>query len=414
MLEHFFESRTRLRQLRSGPLSEHIDDLAGDLRRQSYARTTARHILSLAGELSRFAQATGVDDAGRINEALVKRFLEKLASEGTFRSAPNAMRHVLEHLCGRGVIASAPPIPPKDPFAELLGRYDDHLHKVRGLASATREGYLREARRLLTWFHKHHGDRPIGDLSGPDVLDFVTARLKRGMGKSRNHVCSPARIFLRFLRWEDIIQVDLARVVPKAPRWRLDSIPKHLPWKQVRSLLDSIDTSHPEGMRDRALLLLIAGLGLRNHDVRTLEPSHIGWRRGEIRLPRTKGRRERVLPLPQEIGAALADYLLHGRPPLDIPYVFIRHRALRGPLKTSGSVGGIIRRHLKRAGIDAPSHGSRLLRHSLATRMVNVGVPIKEIADVFGHASIDTTSIYTKVDTTSLAGVALPFPGGES
>lgn len=414
MLEHFFQSRTRLRQLRSGPLSEHIDDLAGDLRRQSYARTTARHILCLAGELSRFAYATGVSDAAQIDEMLVRRFLEKLACEGSFRGAPNAMRHVLEHLRSRGVIASVPSIPRKDPFAELLGRYDDHLHKVRGLASETREGYLREARRLLAWLHEHHGDRPIGELSGPDVLGFVTDRLKRGMGKSRNHVCSSARIFLRFLRWEGITQADLSRVVPRAPRWRLDSIPKHLPWKQVRSLLDSIDTSHPEGMRDRALLLLIAGLGLRNHDVRTLEPGHIDRRRGEIRLPRTKGRRERLLPLPQEIGAALADYLLHGRPPLNVPYVFIRHRAPQGPLKTSHSVGAIILRHLKHAGIDAPSRGARLLRHSLATRMVNAGVPIKEIADVLGHASIDTTAIYTKVDTTSLADVALPFPGGES
>ena len=414
MLEHFFQSRTRLRQLRSGPLSEHIDSLAGDLRRRSYARTTARHILCLAGELSRFAHAAGVGDAGRIDEALVERFLEKLASEGTFRGATNAMRHVLEHLRCQGVIAREPQIPHEDPFVELLGRYDDHLHKVRGLAPLTREGYCREARRLLAWFHEYHVDRRIGELSGPDVLEFVTDRLKQGMVRSRNHVCSSTRIFLRFLRWEGVIQTDLARVVPKAPRWRLDSLPKHLPWKQVRSLLDGIDTSHPEGMRDRALLLLIAGLGLRNHDVRTLEPGHVCWRRGEIRLPRTKGRRERVLPLPQEVGAALADYLLHGRPPLDIPYVFIRHRAPQGPMKTSGSVGGIIRRHLKRAGIDAPSHGSRLLRHSLASRMVNTGVTIKEIADVFGHASIDTAAIYTKVDTTGLAAVALPFPGGES
>jgi len=167
-------------------------------------------------------------------------------------------------------------------------------------------------------------------------------------------------------------------------------------------------------MRDRAILLLIAGLGLRSQEVRTLEPGHIDWRRGELRLPRTKSRRERVLPLPQEIGAAVADYLLHGRPPLDIPCVFVRHRAPQGPLESGGSVAGIIRRHLKRAGIDAPSRGSRLLRHSLATRMVNAGVPIKEIADVLGHVSIDTTAIYTKVDVRSLAGVALPFPGGES
>ena len=413
MLEHFFMSRARLRQIRSGPLSEHIDGLADVLYRRGYAQRTARPILSLAGKLSRFARATGIDDVEQIDKAVVERFLEKLASEGTFRDAPNAMRHMMGHLRAQGVIAREPQVPPGEPFAALLARYDGHLRDIRGLAAATREGYLRGARRLLIWLHGHHGNRALGELSGPDVLDFTTDQLNHRGKQSRNNICSQTRVFLRFLRWECIIRTDLARVVPRAPRWRLDSIPKHLPWEQVRSLIDSVNTSHPEGMRDRAVLLLIAGLGLRNHDVRTLEPGHVDWRRGDIQLPRTKTRRERLLPLLQEVGAALADYMLHARPPLDVPYVFVRHRAPQGPLKASSSVGGIVRRHLKRAGIRAPSRGSNLLRHSLATRMVNAGVPIKEIADVLGHASIDTTAIYTKVDTTKLADVALPFPGGE-
>ncbi len=198
--------------------------------------------------------------------------------------------------------------------------------------------------------------------------------------------------------------------MPRTTRRRLDRVPRHLPWAQVERLIDSVDLTQPNGRRDRSLLLLIATLGLRNKEVRSLTLTDVRWREGAIHLPRTKTGRARVMPLPKVLGEALADYVLHERPPLAVPQLFLRHKAPAGPLTTSGAVAGIVRRHLKRARIASDHCGAHLLRHSLATRMVNVGVPIKEIADVLGHASINTTAIYTKVDTTHLAAVALPFP----
>lgn len=159
-------------------------------------------------------------------------------------------------------------------------------------------------------------------------------------------------------------------------------------------------------------MLLIATLGLRNKEVRCLTLKDVRWRDGAIQLPWTKAARARVMPLPKAVGEALADYVLHERPPLAVPQLFLRHKAPAGPFTTSGGVANIVRRHLRWAGIDSAHRGAHLLRHSLATRMVNVGVPIKEIADVLGHVSINTTAIYTKVDTTHLAAVALPFPEG--
>jgi site-specific recombinase XerD len=160
------------------------------------------------------------------------------------------------------------------------------------------------------------------------------------------------------------------------------------------------------------VLLVIAVLGLRNQEVRSLQVSDILWRTAEIRLRKTKNRRERALPLPREVGAAIADYLLRGRPRVSVPEVFLRHFTPVGPITSTHGVGDIVKKHLSRAGIQASNHGAHLLRHSLATRMVNQAVPIKQIADMLGHASIDTTAIYTKVDTSHLAAVALPFPGG--
>jgi integrase len=150
---------------------------------------------------------------------------------------------------------------------------------------------------------------------------------------------------------------------------------------------------------------------MRGQEVRGLKLSDISWRSAEIHLPQTKNNRARVLPLPHEVGAALADYILHGRPRLHGPQVILRHDAPIGPLSSPSAVGRIVTRHLRRAAIAAPARpGVHVLRHSLATRLVNRGVPIKQIADLLGHRSIDTTAIYSKVDLTRLAAVALPFP----
>lgn len=414
MLEYFFEFPTQLERLRRRPLSEHLDGLAGELIRLGFTRASGQRILTLTGKFNNFAFSAGIETVQRIDQALVDRFInEELASYGTFRDAPNVMRHMLAYLRDQGVIARVLTTNLEDPFAIILGPYDRHLRDVRGLTPVSRPQYLRYARRLLTWLQNRHGDRSLAGLTGVDVLEFVTdlAGLHPS-GSWRNNLCSLTRVFLRYLRWQGILEVDLDRVVPKVPHWRLSSLPRHLPWDQVQELIGSVDTGTAQGLRDKAALLLMAALGLRNQEVCHLQLGDIAWRTAEIRVTETKSRRERTLPLPQEVGAAIANYVLYGRPRLKLSYVFLRHRAPQGPLTSSHGIGNIVRKHLLRAGIRAPSHGAHLLRHSLATRMVNQGVPIKEIADVLGHAGIDTTAIYTKVNMTNLASVALPFPGG--
>jgi site-specific recombinase XerD len=281
------------------------------------------------------------------------------------------------------------------------------------LAPSTRSHSTALARAFIDWLVERHGDQALARLAGTDVLEFVADRVSRYPSRSsRAHVSSGMRGFLRYLCASGTIADDLARTVPRVSTPRLATLPQGLPWEQVRSLIDGVDTSHPDGLRDKAILLLLATLGLRSGEVRALELSHLKWRAGELRLPRTKSRRERVLPLLQEVGVALADYILHGRPAVAVPQVFLRHGPRPGPISTSNTIVWIVRRQLQRARLQQPRGGAHMLRHSLATRMVNAGVPIKSVADVLGHVSIDTTAIYTKVDTTALANVALPFPGG--
>jgi site-specific recombinase XerD len=413
MLEHLFQSSKHLAQLRQAPFARTIDALADKFYRLGYAKRYSQRILWIVGQFNDYARALGIGTAAEVNESLMRHFVEDPAYGGTFVSV--AMHHFGKHLRDQGIVPTTAAPRLDDLCESILDNYDMHLVNVRGLALSSRTQSLRYARRFLIWLQDRHGNNFLDRPNGVDVLEYITELAGlHPSGSWRNSLCSYTRVFLRYLRWQGIIHVDLDRVVPKVRHWRLRNIPRHLPWEQVRRLIESVDPRRPTGLRDKAVLLLIAALGLRNQEVRGLRLTDICWRTAEIRLIKTKTRRERILPLPGDVGAAIADYLLHGRPRVAIPQVFLRHFTPVGPITTTHGIGDIVKKHLLRAGIHASNHGAHLLRHSLATRMVNQAVPIKQIADMLGHTSIDTTAIYTKVDTSRLAAVALPFPGGEA
>jgi site-specific recombinase XerD len=411
MLERYYELPHKLKAMRRGPLAGHIDALAAKLSAQGYSRSMARVILCKAAAFSRFAQSKGITSAGELNLSLLDRFVEEeLKPVGKYQGAANATRHVLVYLVEQGII---PPLesnsPPPSPVDIILARYDRYLVNVRGVSPGTSAAYLKVVRHFL----ECRQNDCLESISGAEIFEYLTSRFERCLyHKARRHICTSIRMFLRFLYWEGTLSIDLDRVIPRIYARKLATVPRHIPWQDVRKLIDSINTLIPQGLRDKAALLLLAMLGLRSGEVRNLKLKDIRWQKAEIYLPCTKTGRERVLPLPKEVGEALEEYILYGRPRIDSPYVFLSHRAPVGHFKTNGSIGEMVRRALKNAGIEAPFCGAHLLRHSLATHLVNSGVPIKEIADILGHAGIDSTAIYTKVDKTNLASVALPFPGG--
>jgi site-specific recombinase XerD len=217
------------------------------------------------------------------------------------------------------------------------------------------------------------------------------------------------------LRWRDLNNQDLARFVPRTPCWRLAHLPPRLAWEDVRRVIDTIDVKTPAGVRDRALLLLLATTGLRNKELRSLELQDIHWRAAKVLVRRTKAKRDRVVPLLQEAGAALAEYVLHTRPKVAYQQVFLSCVPPVRAFRSSSSISRIVRSRLERNGIRlSGAAGAHLLRHSLATQLVSQQRPINEVADLLGHRSIDTTAIYVKVALPQLADVALPFPGGAS
>jgi integrase/recombinase XerD len=284
------------------------------------------------------------------------------------------------------------------------------------LESRTCEGMLVIARRILAWFGDRHPEWPLAAMTGEHVLAVIEHLLSMSARDStRSAATSYARTFFRFLRWSDLNDQDLARFVPRTPCWRLAHLPPRLPWEDVRRAIDAIDRTTAKGRRDRAILLLLATTGIRNKELRSLELEDIRWRAAEILVRQGKARRDRVVPLVQETGEALADYILHARPRIDSRRVFLCTVPPVGPFRASAPVSRIVRSRLEIGGIKLPrGAGAHLVRHSLATELVSQRRPINEVADLLGHRSMDTTAIYVKVALPQLADVALPFPGGAS
>ncbi|MFN7971274.1 MAG: tyrosine-type recombinase/integrase [Acidobacteriota bacterium] len=222
-------------------------------------------------------------------------------------------------------------------------------------------------------------------------------------------VFAAVRMFLRYLAVEGRCRAGLEQALPRLASWSQRRLPHVLPVENVERLIASCDPTSKVGLRDRAILLLLARLGLRAGDVAGLRLDDLCWEKASLRIV-GKGGREALLPVPQDVGDAILAYLERGRPATGSDYVFLRGLAPFRPLASGGAISLVVRRALGRAGVESPSRGSHLLRHSLASRLLREGAPLRGIAEVLRHKSVKTTIIYAKVDVDLLARVAEPWP----
>lgn len=258
-------------------------------------------------------------------------------------------------------------------------------------------------------FLVEHPGRELDAVGIGDVSRFMTRHCRLVSQKSVERLATGLRSFLGFALLEGAIVVPLAGAVPSAARWSGAALPRGLAPGQVAALLASCDRRRAIGRRDYAILVLLARLGLRAAEVAALRLDDIHWRAGEI-VVRGKGHTEERLPLPSDVGAAIAAYLRRGRARRPEREVFLRVLApLRG-LRPE-SVSEVVRAASERAGLG--SFGSHRLRHTAATEMLRAGASLSEVAQVLRHRSVATTAIYAKVDHVALRGLAMPWPGGE-
>lgn len=284
-----------------------------------------------------------------------------------------------------------------------------YLRRERGLADATLDNYLPVVEKFLS---ARFGDGPLEleRLGIQDVTRFVLSHLRRLSPKRAQLSLSALRGFFRFLNQRGALVTDLASAVPTVANWRLSEVPKFIAPQQVEQLLLGCDQDRLVGQRDYTVLLLLARLGLRAGEVVHLQLDDIDWRVGLLHV-RGKGGYRDALPLPVEVGEALAAYLRHGRPRCSTRRVFVRARAPYTGFASSVAIDSIVRRALKRAGLEPPRKGAHLLRHSLATGMLRGGASLAEIAQLLRHRRAQTTEIYAKVDPVALGALAQPWPG---
>ncbi len=413
MLENILPDRAAVERLRGGVFGPHLESFVTTRCQLGYARSTARVQLRLLDDLERWLDrnSLALDD---LHESVIRRFLAERRSKGCVRKidAPT-LRHFLEHLREKGAIASPAPVVVESPLAALRQRYETYLKKERGLSSITVVGYWRHIRRFLV---ERFGDAPLclRELVPNDVSTFVLRHARSGSPKVAQVMVTALRSFCRFLFRHAETDSDLTAAVLTVPQWRLAEVPKYLTPAEVEQLVRACQRGTSSARRDHAIILLLARLGLRASEVIALELEDIDWRAAVLKV-RGKGGYHDQLPLPADVGEAMATYLRYYRPSCTTRRVFIRTKAPHRGFAHPSSISTIVCRAMNRAGLQHGFKGAHILRHSLATGMLRAGASMAEIGEILRHRVPSTTEIYAQVDIQGLRSLALPWPtkGGE-
>jgi site-specific recombinase XerD len=393
-----------------GPLEPFAAGFAAELSRQGYTRNSACAQTRLMAHVSRWLENEGLD-AHELYPTEVERFLRVRRAAGyRCHLTKRAMGPILTYLRRLGAVPAPPAASPDGPVSELLERYREYLTVERGLGKPTARVYVDAVRPFLLGRVSPDGlGLDLDRLSAADVRTFVVARCRSQSRSSAKSTVTALRSLLGFLHVEGLSTRALAAAVPSVAGWRLSGLPKGLEPQEVRSLLASCDRRTTTGRRDFAIMVMLARLGLRSCEVSALSLDDIDWRAGTL-VVRGKASRVESLPLPADVGHALAAYLRRGRPAnAEGRTVFVRVTAPHGALRPS-AVTHVVAAAARRAGLRRIY--AHRLRHTAATQMLRAGARLPEIGQVLRHRCALTTAIYAKVDRDALRTIARPWPGG--
>jgi integrase/recombinase XerD len=393
-----------------GPIASYIVPFAGWLIDRGYGIVSLRNQVLMAVGFSKWLRQKGIELRGIGAEHPERYLLDRARYRRPKLGDSAALRHLLDFLRSKNAIAEeikAEHSP--SPIEQHVSAYESYLQGARALSRQTIINYRPIVRDFLN-YRFGGGEVSLGQLRAIDVTEFVRQKVSRLNMRRAKIMTTALRSFLSYARYRGNITSDLAAAVPIVANWSLSSIPRAIGRDEVSRLLASIDRLTPIGCRDYALILALARLGLRSSELVSLELGDIDWAAGQIRVLGKNGQRN-DLPLPADVGEAIADYLRKWRPCNASRRVFLRDKApIRGFEGPSG-LGSVIRRSLKRAGIDSPTTGAHQFRHGLASEMLSGGASLGEIGEVLGHRHPQTTAIYAKVDLNALRTLALPWPG---
>lgn len=390
----------------TGPLADHAAGFLASLLEQGYTPLSAANQLRVMAHLSRWLEGKGLEPTELTTE-WIDAFLEARRGSYTCWRSLRGLVPLLDYLRANAAVPVPIPIEASSPLDRLLVDYGDYLLKERGLTAGVCAHRQKVARAFLET--RGAGDEAqvqLESLSAAEVVDYVTSMCSGLSTGSAKLEVDALRSLLRFLHLAGWLAHPLVTAVPAVAGHRSAGLPKALNPEQTARLLASCDRSGAVGRRDYAILIVLVRLGLRAGEVAALCLKDIDWRAGEI-LIRGKGNRVETLPLPSDVGEAIVAYLRDGRPATDSPRLVLRARAPFRALTRPG-ITAVVYHACERAGI--PKVGPHRLRHTAATEMFNAGVGLSEVGQALRQRSLATTSIYAKVDRTTLRTLAQPWP----
>jgi integrase/recombinase XerD len=394
------------RVVMTGPLASFAGAYERELRRRLYTPLTTVNLLRQVARLSLWMQTNGLAVA-ELNSERVEEFLAFQRAGGRHRSqwSRPGLLCLLDVLRGQEVVALEEPTRAASPAEVVLASFERYLLTERALATGTVRGYVSHARRFL-------GGWPGGgELVGVTPADVTGAVLRESVAVSvsaTQYFVAGLRSFLRFCFLVGLVPVDLSQAALPVTGRRRSLLPRGITKADARALLVSCDRRTAVGRREYAVIITLVRLGLRAGEVAALRLDDIDWRAGEL-VVRGKGARVDLLPLPADVGEAIAGYLQRGRPARHRRELFLRVRAPFEPIAVR-TVSSTVRRACRRAGI--AEVGAHRLRHTVACEMVCAQVPLVQIAQVLRHHSVQSTAVYARVDVEQPRTLAAPWPGG--
>ncbi|SAL86396.1 integrase family protein [Caballeronia arvi] len=399
----------RLLHAPSGPLAAHIDPFGKHLNEQGYDRVYIGHQLRYVARFSRWLKANHIQIDGVVDEH-ANRFVARYATASAIQAGFRAtIFRFITYLRQHGAISDPPVVTETTEVGRIITAYSRYLRDDQGLSTATSVQYVPFAEQfLINRFGT--GAIRLSTLNAADVISSIREQASR-LGPARARCATIAlRSFMRFLKYRGDIKLDLAAAVPAVPNWSMTAIPRAMPSEHVNAVLASCRRDTSTSRRNYAILLLLARLGLRSSEIVQLTLDCIDWERGSLTVI-GKGGSQSILPIPTDVGEAIADYLQHGRPRCNFRALFLCANA---PLRSFGSqtsIGSIAYAAVTRAGISTQHRGTHQFRHALACEMLRHGASLREIGSVLRHQHSKTTGIYAKVDFVALRSLAQPWPG---
>ena len=394
----------------TGPLVSYLDSFARHLDEQGFKRHLISRQIRVTANFSKWLEAEEVAAQDVTDEHIERFFQGPRRQQAIQRGECATLRRFIDFLLELGVIHPLPHYRETTPIQQAVDTFTTYLRQERGLSDKTLILYSPFIERFL--FERFgHGALEFAALRAGDVVEFIKQQATH-LSPARAKVATTAlRSYLRYLHACGEIQLDLVAAVPTVPNWSLSAIPRAIAPEHLQAVLAHCPRDTSVGRRDYAILMLLARLGLRSSEIVALTLESIDWEAGSIAVG-GKGNQATSLPMPVEVGEAIADYLRHGRLPSSSRALFLRACAPIRGLGAQQTIATIVSAAIQRAGIETRQRGSHQFRHALATDLLRHGATLNEIGSVLRHRHIKTTHLYAKVDFAALRPLSLPWPGG--